>query len=55
LEEGKDYGWPYCYGKRVHDREFDPKAAKKDFCKQTVPSYIDLQAHSAPLGLASSR
>lgn len=52
LEEGKDYGWPYCYGKRVHDSQFDPKGAKKDFCKQTVPSYIDLPAHSAPLGLA---
>jgi glucose/arabinose dehydrogenase len=52
LQEGKDYGWPYCYGKQIHDSQFDPKGAKKDFCKQTVPSHIDLQAHSAPLGLA---
>lgn len=52
LREGKDYGWPYCYGKQIHDDNFDPKGAKKDFCKQTVPSHIDLQAHSAPLGLA---
>ncbi len=52
LEEGKNYGWPYCYGKRVHDDQFDPQGAKKDFCQQTVPSYIDLPAHSAPLGLA---
>jgi glucose/arabinose dehydrogenase len=52
LEEGKEYGWPYCYGKQVHDRQFDPKGGKKDFCKQTVPSYIDIPAHSAPLGLA---
>jgi glucose/arabinose dehydrogenase len=52
LQEGKDYGWPYCYGKRIHDSQFDPKGAKKDFCKQTIPSHIDLQAHSAPLGLA---
>ena len=52
IEEGKDYGWPYCYGKRVHDDQFDPQGAKKDFCKQTAPSYIDIPAHSAPLGLA---
>jgi glucose/arabinose dehydrogenase len=52
LQESKDYGWPYCYGKQIHDNQFDPKGTKKDFCKQTVPSYIDLQAHSAPLGLA---
>ena len=52
LQEGKDYGWPYCYGKQAHDDKFDPKGLKKDFCKQTVPSHLDLQAHSAPLGLA---
>jgi len=52
LAEGKDYGWPYCYGKGVHDNQFDPKGTKKDFCKQTVPSYINLPAHSAPLDLA---
>jgi len=50
--EGRDYGWPYCYGKRVHDDRFDPKGRKRDFCKDTVPSYIDIPAHSAPLGLA---
>ncbi len=50
--EGQDYGWPYCYGKRVHDDRFDPEGRKRDFCKTTVPSYIDLPAHSAPLGLA---
>ena len=22
--EGRHYGWPYCYGKRVHDDKFDP-------------------------------
>ncbi len=50
--EGQDYGWPYCYGKRVHDDKFDPEGEKRDFCKETVPSYIDIPAHSAPLGLA---
>jgi glucose/arabinose dehydrogenase len=50
--EGQDYGWPYCYGKRMHDAQFDPQGLKQDFCKDTVPSFIDLPAHSAPLGLA---
>ncbi len=50
--EGQNYGWPYCYGKRVHDDKFDPQGRKRDFCKDTVPSYIDIPAHSAPLGLA---
>jgi glucose/arabinose dehydrogenase len=49
---GQDYGWPYCYGKRIHDDQFDPQGLKRDFCKTTIPSYIDLPAHSAPLGLA---
>jgi glucose/arabinose dehydrogenase len=52
VEEGKDYGWPWCYGKQVHDGNFDPTGKKKVFCKETVPSYIDIPAHSAPLGLA---
>lgn len=51
LTEGKDYGWPWCYGKQVHDGAFDPAGAKRDFCRTTEPSYIDLPAHSAPLGL----
>ncbi len=50
--EGRDYGWPYCYGKRVHDDTFDPSGAHREFCKETIPSFIDLPAHSAPLGLA---
>ncbi len=50
--EGANYGWPYCYGKRVHDDKFDSRGEKLDFCKDTVPSYIDIPAHSSPLGLA---
>ncbi len=52
LKEGRNYGWPYCYGKQVHDDQFDPQGAHRDFCQQTEPSYIDIPAHSAPLGLA---
>ncbi len=52
IQEGKDYGWPWCYGKQVHDGQFDKAGAKKEFCPQTEPSFVDLPAHSAPLGLA---
>ncbi len=50
--EGSHYGWPYCYGKRIHDDQFDPSGAHRDFCRDTIPSFIDIPAHSAPLGLA---
>ncbi len=50
--EGRDYGWPYCYGKRVHDDTFDPDGSHREFCAETIPSFIDIPAHSAPLGLA---
>jgi len=52
IREGADYGWPWCYGKRVHDDQFDPSGTHREFCKKTIPSYIDIPAHSAPLGLA---
>ncbi len=48
IKEGKDYGWPYCYGKSILDVTFDPNHD----CSQTEPSFIDIPAHSAPLGLA---
>ncbi|MBU4233266.1 MAG: PQQ-dependent sugar dehydrogenase [Proteobacteria bacterium] len=50
--EGSHYGWPYCYGKRLHDDKSDPTGAHREFCKDTIPSFIDIPAHSAPLGLA---
>jgi glucose/arabinose dehydrogenase len=50
--EGEHYGWPWCYGKQVHDDQFDPNGSHRDFCRDTLPSFIDLPAHSAPLGLA---
>jgi len=50
--EGSHYGWPYCYGKRLHDDKSDPTGEHREFCKDTIPSFIDIPAHSAPLGLA---
>lgn len=52
IMEGANYGWPWCYGKRVHDDKFDPSGTHREFCKETMPSFIDIPAHSSPLGLA---
>lgn len=48
IEPGKDYGWPYCYGKQ----STDPFNRGQKDCLITESSYIDILAHSAPLGLA---
>lgn len=50
IREGSDYGWPVCYGKNVVDTDFESK--KGNSCDASVPSTIDLPAHSAALGLA---
>jgi glucose/arabinose dehydrogenase len=50
--EGSHYGWPYCYGKRLHDDKTDPAGARREFCKDTIPSFIDVPDNAAPLGLA---
>jgi len=54
VEYGKNYGWPICYGKNIHDTDFDKNVYVRNPCMEPfeVPSLIDLQAHSAPLGLA---
>lgn len=52
IESGKDYGWPFCYGQKVHDKKFDSSSAAATRCQNSTPTKIDLQAHSAPLGLA---
>jgi glucose/arabinose dehydrogenase len=54
LKKGKNYGWPICYGKNIHDDEFDKNTYIRNPCMEPfeTPSAIDLQAHSAPLGLA---
>jgi len=50
LEDGKDYGWPYCYslsGHPVPNPEYDDTAR----CATTVTAALEMQAHSAPLGM----
>ena len=54
IKEGGNHGWPICYGKNVHDTVFDKNTYIRNPCMEPfeTPSHIDLQAHSAPLGLA---
>jgi len=41
------FGWPYCYGNRVPNPEY----ADPGRCLGTVPPALEMQAHSAPLGM----
>jgi glucose/arabinose dehydrogenase len=47
LQSGGDYGWPYCYGNKIPSPEFHNAAR----CATTIAPALELQAHSAPLGL----
>lgn len=53
VKENLNYGWPFCYGKNVHDTKFDTTNHRVP-CQEpkTMPSHIDIPAHSSPLGLA---
>jgi glucose/arabinose dehydrogenase len=54
IEKGKNYGWPICYGKNIHDTNFDNKTYIRNPCLEPfeTQSLVDLPAHSAPLGIA---
>jgi glucose/arabinose dehydrogenase len=55
LMAGKNYGWPYVFGKR----QLDPLEAlppeiqmtKEQFAQQTEPSVLEYPAHSSPIGM----
>ncbi len=49
--EGQNYGWPICYGQRIHDTNFDKKVYTDNPCAKTIPPLVELPAHIAPLGL----
>ncbi len=51
IEEGKDYGWPLCYGNNIHDTDFDKNTYIRDPCQDKTPPFVEMQAHSAPLGI----
>ena len=50
LQDGKDFGWPYCYS---HDGAPVPNPEYNDArrCATTVSAALEMQAHSAPLGM----
>ncbi len=54
ISENKNYGWPICYGKNIHDSVFDKNTYIRNPCLEPfeLSSKIDIPAHSAPLGLA---
>ncbi len=54
IEEGKDYGWPICYGQNIHDTDFDKNVYIRNPCMEPfeTPARVDIPAHSASLGLA---
>lgn len=47
LQDGKDYGWPYCHGPKIPNPEFHDQAR----CDRTESPALRMQAHSAPLGI----
>lgn len=55
IREGKNYGWPLCYGNRKHDIDFDKNVYVQIIpqppCGTTESPIYEIPAHSAPLGL----
>lgn len=47
VRQGDDFGWPRCHSGRILDPEFGKPGA----CDGVAPPEVELQAHSAPLGL----
>jgi glucose/arabinose dehydrogenase len=47
IEQGRDYGWPFCYGERVPD----PQLGSPERCATTAPPAVNFPAHWAPLGV----
>ncbi len=47
VETGRDYGWPRCHSGRIIDPEFGSPEA----CDGVPDPVVEMQAHSAPLGL----
>lgn len=48
IMQGKHYGWPYCYGRGLPNPEYKNRL---EFCQSTEFPIVEMQAHSAPLGL----
>jgi glucose/arabinose dehydrogenase len=51
IKEGKNYGWPYCYGDRVRDSKFKT-GENISYCSETEAPVYKFPAHVAPLGIS---
>lgn len=47
IEEGQNYGWPHCHAGRIADPEYGHERS----CQGVPSPPVEIQAHSAPLGL----
>jgi len=47
VRQGADYGWPRCHSGRIEDPEFGFPGA----CEGVEAPLVEMQAHSAPLGM----
>lgn len=52
IEEGKDYGWPYCYGDKIRDSKFKP-GEEELYCLETESPKFNFLTDSVLLGLVS--
>ena len=48
IREGRNYGWPDCYGRMISDSSYGSRKS----CEETEAPAVEIQAHSAPLGMA---
>jgi glucose/arabinose dehydrogenase len=48
VEEGADYGWPYCHSGDI----VDPDMGFEGACEGVGQPLVEMQAHTAPLGLS---
>ncbi|RMF49270.1 MAG: sorbosone dehydrogenase family protein [Anaerolineae bacterium] len=48
VHQGDDFGWPRCHAGRIEDPDFGEPGS----CQGVAVPEVELQAHSAPLGLA---
>ncbi len=47
LRDGEDYGWPRCHNGSIEDPDFGGPGS----CRDVAMPVVNMQAHSAPLGL----
>jgi glucose/arabinose dehydrogenase len=47
VRDGADYGWPFCHSGEL----VDPDYGEAGSCEGVEPPVVEMQAHSAPLGL----